>query len=504
MENNENNGSSASAEEILFKYSLSFSKSSVPFGQDEAEKAKEAEKFEGSAQLYKEYLVISAPGFTALKLHYRDIDNAVGRQYKLYIDVVGGLYFKLYEIGYEYENFLKNFFYLRNEIIIKDLLMKEKILRPYVEGEFEEKDPDGKSSAKGECLIRIYETAVVVVPKVSRVSRYPFGLIDSIKGSDYKIIIKMEDGASLELSMLGYEFETLLRDIIKANDVLIEKTQQLIKEISPSEKPSEVSQLSSILKDGRAAQKDKICAISPEFFSRIEEKLNGQKVRDYYSHFKSISDNDKTCIGIKKGLFGEMTGYYLWFLFPLSSGQQGSFSNCIALEAMTIAVQDENKGQESDAAGQALQASKNMQTQDDADAVNKDETGFQTGGRATYVFRMIDRAEFARQYKSGKKVPLSSAGIGDKYADFIRKINKCMLAINFRREPVYMTDEQLALDSNISYRYAVNMIPELSWLREIFTGRVIHKDTATWQNDLKEILEFNLNSVDNFSKWQKK
>jgi hypothetical protein len=504
MENNENNGSSASAEEILFKYPLSFSKSSVPFGQDESEKGKGDEKFEGSVQLYKEYLVVSAPGFTALKLHYRDIDKALGRQYKLYIDVVGGLYFKLYEIGYEYENFLKNFFYLRNEIIIKDLLMKEKILRPYVEGEFEEKSTDGKSSVKGECLIRIYETAVVVVPKVSQIKRYPFGLIDSINGGNYKIIIKMEDGAVLELSMLGYEFETLLRDIIKANDVLVEKTQQLIKEISPSERSLEVSQLSSILKDGRAAQKDKICAISPEFFSKIEEKLKDQKVRDYYSHLQSISEMDKTCIGIKKGLFGEMTGYYLWFLFPLSSGQQGSFSNCIALEAMTIAIQDENKGQETGTADQSLQDSKNMQTQEDADAVNQDEIGFQTGGRATYIFRMIDRAEFAKQYKSGKKVSLSSAGIGDKYDGFIRKINKCMLAINFRREPVYMTDDQLALDSNTSYRYAVNMIPELSWLREIFTGRVIHKDAKTWQNDLKEILEFNLNSVDNFLKWQKK
>ena len=504
MENNENNGSSASAEEILFKYPLSFSKSLVPFGQDESEKAKEAEKFEGSAQLYKEHMVVSAPGFAALKLHYRDIDKAVGRQYKLYIDVVGGQYFKLFDLGYEYENFLKNFFYLRNEIIIKDLLMKEKILRPYVVGEFEEKSPDGKSSVKGECLIRIYETAVVIVPKVSLIRRYPFGLIDSINGCDYKIIIKMEDGAVLELSMLGYEFETLLRDIIKANDVLVEKTQQLIKEISPSERPLEVSQLSSILKDGRAAQKDKICAISPEFFSKIEEKLKDQKVRDYYSHLKSISDMDRTCIGIKKGLFGEMTGYYLWFLFPLSSGKQGVFSNSIALEAMTIAIHDENKVQETDAVGQALQESKNMQAQDDADAVNQDEMGFQTGGRATYIFRMIDRAEFAKQYKSGKKVSLSSAGIGDKYDGFIRKINKCMLAINFRREPVYMTDDQLALDSNTSYRYAVNMIPELSWLREIFTGRVIHKDTATWQKDLKEILEFNLNSLDNFLKWQKK
>jgi hypothetical protein len=78
-----------------------------------------------------------------------------------------------------------------------------------------------------------------------------------------------------------------------------------------------------------------------------------------------------------------------------------------------------------------------------------------------------------------------------------------MLAINFRREPIYFTDVQLKDNRNISYRYAVAMIPELAWLRDNFVGRLIHKDIREWQDDFKELIAFNINSVDNSIKFEK-
>lgn len=506
-----NDNNTETGKEALFKYPLSFSISQGLLNENEIKKDGVTLKHEGRVELYKEHMIITAPGLKTLSIPYRDIDKAEGREYKMYLDISGGQHYKFFELGYEYENFMKNFFFLRNEIIIKDLLMKEKILRPYVEGEFEEKDTSGKTVGKESCLIRVYETGVVVVPVSSQIRRYPFGLIDKISSGDYKIVIRMEDGSTLTLSMLGYEFESLTRDITKANDALIEKTRQLIKEISPDENPENILKLSYMLKDGRAARNEKISSISRQFLKEVENKLKGRQVWDYYNYLYTISDPEKICTGIKKGLFQDTTGYYLWFLFPLYGSKTGSFPSTVALEAMTIVMEDKGKEQtmadskESQAAdGQFLQEGNEAEVlKHDDEEEDKDNLSFQTGGKATYVFRMTDRDNLANTCKSGKRISPASFDISGNYDDFIRKVNKCMIAINFRREPVYMTDDQLSLDSNISYRYAVNMIPELSWLRDVFTGRIIHKDKKTWQKDLKEILEFNSNNLDNFLKWQK-
>ncbi len=508
---NENN--TGSNQGMLFKYTLSFSISSEPFQDNSETNAKDITKYEGNVELYKEMMIFMASGFITLSIPYRDIDFAKGSEYRLFLYISGKQYLKLFEIGYEYEDFLKNFFFLRNDIMIKDLMMSEKIIRSYVEGEFEEKDSKGDSIVSGECLIRINETGIVIVPKSSQIIRFPFGLIDSIESADYKIIIRLEDTGILTLSMLGYQFDSLKRDLENANDILIRKTQELIKEISVNEKPESIRQLSVLLKDGRAAKKTNVDSISPELWNLIEKKLSTQKVWDYYNFLGSISDSCKTCVGIKKGLFGNLTGYYLWFLFPILDKDSKFFTNTIALEAMTIAIPEDNINLQAD--GYILNSKKEFHifagqfvgektSETNNDESGEDSSGFLTGGRATYVFRMMDRLEFERYRKNGEELAMASPVISRYYDDFLRKANKCMLAINFRREPIYMTEEQLRLQSNISYRYAVNMLTELSWLRNIFVGRVIHRDKKMWKEDIKDILEFNVNCRDNFLKWQKK
>jgi hypothetical protein len=47
-------------------------------------------------------------------------------------------------------------------------------------------------------------------------------------------------------------------------------------------------------------------------------------------------------------------------------------------------------------------------------------------------------------------------------------------------------------------------IPEIKLMRDLFIGRVIHQDNEQWQEDVKNLLEFNINSHDDKEKWQKK
>jgi hypothetical protein len=70
-----------------------------------------------------------------------------------------------------------------------------------------------------------------------------------------------------------------------------------------------------------------------------------------------------------------------------------------------------------------------------------------------------------------------------------------MLAINFRREPIYLSDDQLGEPPYAKYQYAVQKIPELRELRRLFIGRVIHSSPEQWQQDIRSLLAFNVSST---------
>ncbi len=81
---------------------------------------------------------------------------------------------------------------------------------------------------------------------------------------------------------------------------------------------------------------------------------------------------------------------------------------------------------------------------------------------ATYVFDMGDMA----------------------WEAFLPAFNESMLAVNFRREPIYMSDETLASDKHEAYRNAIVRCPSLKTLRSQFLGRVTHSGFDTWKRSL--------------------
>ncbi len=491
-------------EEILFKYKLSFSKSGKRLAEGFTGDFENAEIFEGSVELKKESIILGASGFPALTVSLRDIISFTVADYRIFLTVLPSLFLQLYDLGFEYENFLKHFSDLRNDVLIKDLLMKEKIVKPDVEGEFEFSDKDGSIKEKGECRVRSYETGLVLIPALSQIKRFPFGLIDSFESKDYKLGVRLENQDRLTLSMLGDQMDPLTRELSKSFNTLMSKTQDLIGEISPGENADSVREVSFLLKDGKAARKSDIEKKSKKLWSCIEEKVKSENVWEYYNFLKTNSDPENTSVGIKKGLFGSSTGYYIWFLFPVCNGNLKNSANAVAMEAMTLINPEDAAEGAGGTAGNTDPGEGGVEGGGSGDDGNS-QTGLETGGRATYVFRIIDRGRFTAEYKSGggKQSGQLNDAIDSEYGDFIKKINSCMLAINFRREPIYFTDEQLKDNKNISYRYAVAMIPELAWLRDNFIGRIIHKDISEWQDDFKELIAFNMNSADNSVKFKK-
>ena len=102
-------------------------------------------------------------------------------------------------------------------------------------------------------------------------------------------------------------------------------------------------------------------------------------------------------------------------------------------------------------------------------------------GRATYFFRLVDPAQ-ADQLRDAAEAP----GAMDAA---IRQLNRAIVLLNFRREPIYLPEDSLELQPRFRrYAIACRKIPELRRLRASFLGRAMHTSPEAWQKQVEEIL----------------
>ena len=88
-------------------------------------------------------------------------------------------------------------------------------------------------------------------------------------------------------------------------------------------------------------------------------------------------------------------------------------------------------------------------------------------GRATYVFR----------------VPANGSPEAAMDA-----LNYALILVNFRREPIYMSDAQLHKPENAHYLRSAERVPALTALRRDFAGRAAHTAPEAWLHAVEALL----------------
>jgi len=103
-------------------------------------------------------------------------------------------------------------------------------------------------------------------------------------------------------------------------------------------------------------------------------------------------------------------------------------------------------------------------------------------GRATYFFRLVDPSQ-ASQLQN----PAQAPALGESA---VRRLNRVLGMLNFRRRPIYLSDNDLEMDPQYHrYSIAARRLPELREVRASFLGRAIHSSHEAWQGQVKAILE---------------
>lgn len=411
---------------------------------------------EATLELWEEYFVLLPGDGSVLTWTYREILKIITGDYRVTLATVSGEKVLLYGLGYNFEDFLRHFFRLRGEMIVKDMLMHEKVSKAGLQGEYRYVDEKGATLQSGPCEPRIYETALVIIPQAEDPIRIPFSDIEAVTAEDYALALTIWDNAKVIFSMMGSHLDPLKKALTDAMNRLNLKTEATLRELFPAVESIYLRKAAAILRDGKAAACGFIEAISPHLWRGLEQKIELSPVKESYDFLKAKAQQDKLCIGVKKGLFGDLSGLYFWFLIPIYSSDPERPGNAVAMEAFSTGA---------------------------------------SGGQATYFFRLRGR----RSYRRGGDL----AGLHREADTLLKTINRGMLTINFRREPIYLSDEKLREQRYLKYLYAVNKLPALQDLRARFIGRISHTSPEQWEKDVTSLLRFNVATEDDAAVWNK-
>ena len=400
-----------------------------------------------------EELVISPSSGGPMHISLRDVISVVEGEYRINVKLRSSEELTLFNLGYKYEDMVRAIFRDINELELQDLLMEEKLLKQGVRCDLAI-SRNGRREELGKAEVRLYQTAMVIMPDRSGIQRARFADVQSIEARDFRLMVHMGSGSIIEISKLGQELDPLRKGITDNAADLSAQVQRTIRDAHPAASLEGVQAASRLMKEGRPAGKAELEAACPGLWSALEKKLSGYSIGEEYAHLRGMARVDEVRIGIKRSLHKEEAQDYVFFLAPIYSLDKGKGGNAVAFEASS----------------------------------GEDE------GRATYFFRIWSR----------KQYPLVDLTSMDREARVeVTSLATGLNAINFRREPIYLAEDRLYAPEYSRYRYAVMRVPELRALRERFIGRVMHSSLEQWKGDVVALLDFNVAQKDDSVRWKK-
>ncbi len=412
-----------------------------------------SESGEGQLRLDSEAIILSPLMGTPIRVSLRDVLDVSRGDYSLAIRLPSGGPLVLTQLGYRYEDCLRELAARRGELLLGDLLMDEKLVEGGFRGEAARTSSGGASEELGPSELRLYETGLVVLPPNGEPVRLRYATVLEVRPEEYALRIGTSEGESWTFSKMGPRQAAFQRALGGAMAALVQRDEALLKDMAPHADPLVIRRAARLVADGRAASQADVEAVSPDLWRELAARVSACDDFGCYAHLKELARPGRLRLGFKRGLMGEVTGEVIWILAPLFSSDPSAPGNAVALEAVAGDV----------------------------------------AGKATYFFKLMDR----RRYAGGLSLPqieTEAERAMDALAD-------ALAAVNFRREPLYLSEQALLRPEYRRYGFAVERIAALRSARSAFVGRVLHRDPEQWKRDVETILRFNVTRDDETARW---
>jgi len=379
--------------------------------------------------------------FGAAEIPFAEVNEIALRDYSVYVCTDTGNY-TFSRMGEWAERFHNALLESYNKAVLRSLFIAG---NPIVTAKGTYSFSETGSSAGGTCPVYVFEDCIASLPPNLNARRIPFRFLNGMEKGDYSLTLLLSTGESYTFQKLGYDTAVFASAVEKQITKLRTKTAQAVKNIDPSLSPAQTSRLSLLMPEGTAAPLTQAAAIAPSFAKALGTKLAGGCASDSLTVYLELSDPDNIYAGFRSAE-------------SVNGTSAGNVTDLLESAAGTMPAAEAISGVDSVPEPYVFWLI----------APSPD------GRFAAVEFAEEDTATFV--YRTDGNFPLFAARIG-----------RALEAINFKREVIRLTAQELKKPENSSYYMAAKRTAALQFVRSNFVGRIIHSNPAAWKRSLLKL-----------------
>jgi len=405
-----------------------------------------------------------------------DLDAVIAADYELRLPLYTGSIILLRQFGKAYETLSHDLLEAFRQRTLQCLLLEDLKELARFDGNFE-LAADATTARSGAAEFRLFKSNLAVLPVVSQGFQWRLADVDSVAFDPDTYEVTLRAGQDVlktgKLARRTEEFAASAKDAIRA---LAAESAQALHSAFPFLTPDQLQAAAALLREGHSASVARLTAINPKLAAGLAANAVDHDLKPYYDDLLARTAKDTLFAGFKL-IRPEDSG-------EGESGSEGESGTTSGTEdaGTDSASSSDGDGPETDSGGPEtlywfyfpIAGKKGPANLVAWEASSQ-------GGRATYFFRLVDSAREAELADPARSPATLQAAL--------RRLDRVLGMLNFRRRPIYLSDDELERDAKF-HRYAIaaRRIPELREVRAAFVGRAVHSSLEAWQGQVKAIL----------------
>lgn len=233
--------------------------------------------------------------------------------------------YELSRFGDSVENFLADFYKIRNDFFAENLFMREGMLVGQYDCSVELSNQFGKSLNKGVTVMQIYEESILFLPRYSDAFSVNINFMrhHDFLEDDYLLQIETDSGTKINVSKLGSHFEECQEALESCLEKMYQRVLTQLNEVLPGFSLQVLLKLAYAIKSGKAVELATLKKLDASLPQRLMELAfaNNPEMLQKVQFIRGLDKEEKFYLGLSFATSNGSrdTQTRAWFLSALPS-----------------------------------------------------------------------------------------------------------------------------------------------------------------------------------------